>query len=76
MQKQIEEAMKDISIESLHDTKELQREVDYYRAQCIADKLLSKGMITKEQYKRLTALNLTTFAPRFETILTCINTAL
>ena len=32
MQKQIEEAMKDVSIESLHDTKELQREVDYYRA--------------------------------------------
>ena len=74
MQKQIEEAMKDISIESLHDTKELQREVDYYRAQCIADKLLSNGMITKEQYKRLTALNLTTFAPRFETILTRMGT--
>ena len=70
MQKQIEEAMKDISIESLHDTKELQREVDYYRAQCIAAKLLSNGMITKEQYKRLTALNLSAFAPRFETILT------
>ena len=69
MQKQIEEAMKDISIESLHETKELQREVDYYRAQCIADKLLSKGMITKEQYKRLTALNLSTFTPRFSTML-------
>ena len=66
MQKQIEEAMKDISIESLHDTKELQREVDYFRAQCIADKLLSKGMITKEQYKRLTALNLSGFTPRLE----------
>ena len=76
MQKQIEEAMKDISLESLHDAKELQREVDYYRAQCIADKLLSMGMITQEQYKRLTALNLSAFAPRFETILTCINTAL
>ena len=72
MQKQIEEAMKDISIESIHDTKELQREVDYYRAQCIADKLLSKGMITKEQYKRLTALNLTTFAPRLERELSCM----
>ena len=69
MQKQIEEAMKDVSIESLHDTKELQREVDYYRAQCIADKLLSNRLITKEQYKRLTALNLTTFAPRLTTML-------
>ena len=69
MQKQIEEAMRDISIESLHDTKELQCEVDFYRAQCIADKLLSKGMITKEQYNRLTALNLTTFAPRLTTML-------
>ena len=76
MQKQIEEAMKGISVESLHDTKELQREVDYYRAQCIAEKLLSKGMITKEQYNRLTALNLTTFAPRLERELSCINTAL
>ena len=69
MQKQVENALKDISIESLHETKELQREVDYYRAQCIADKLLSKGMITKEQFTRLTALNLTTFAPRFSTML-------
>ena len=76
MQKQIEEAMKDISIESLHDAKELQREVDYYRAQCIAAKLLSNRMITKEQYKRLTSLNLSTFAPRLETELSCINTAL
>ena len=72
MQKQIEEAMKDISIESLHDTKELQREVDYYRAQCIANKLLSNGMITKEQYKRLTSLNLSTFAPRLERELSCM----
>ena len=69
MQKQIEEAMKDVSIESLHDTKELQREVDYYRAQCIANKLLSNHMITKEQYNRLTALNLSTFAPRLTTML-------
>ena len=69
MQKQIEEAMKDISIESLHETKELQREVDYYRAQCIAAKLLSNRLITKEQYMRLTALNLSAFAPRFGTML-------
>ena len=74
MQKQIEEAMKGISVESFHDTKELQREVDYYRAQCIADKLLSNRLITKEQYNRLTALNLSTFAPRFETILTYMGT--
>ena len=72
MQKQIEEAMKDISLESFHDTKELQREVDYYRAECITEKLLSKGMITKEQYKRLTALNLSTFAPRLERELSCM----
>ena len=72
MQKQIEEAMKGISVESFHDTKELQREVDYYRAQCIAAKILSNRLITKEQYKRLTALNLSAFAPRLETELSCM----
>jgi len=35
---------------NISSTKELQREVDYYRAQCIAAKLLSNRMITKEQY--------------------------
>ena len=73
---EVENARKDLSAESLHDTIELQREVDYYRALCIADKLLANRLITKEQYKRLTALNLSTFAPRLERELSCMNTAL
>ena len=75
MQKQVENALKDVSIGSFHEPEELQREVDYYRAQSIASKMLTTGMITKEQFKLLTGLNLFSYAPRLETILTCMNGA-
>ena len=75
MQKQVEDALKDVSIGSFHEPEELQREVDYYRAQSIASKMLTTGMITKEQFKLLTGLNLSSYAPRLETILTCMNGA-
>ena len=75
MQKQVEDALKGISTESFHETEELQREVDYYRAQSIASKLMTKGMISKEQFNRLTGLNLSSYAPRMESILTCMNGA-
>lgn len=72
---EVENARKDLSAESLHDTIELQREVDYYRAQCITIKLLSHRMITKGQFVQLSGLKLSAYAPRLETELSCINTA-
>ena len=75
MQKQVENALKDISIGSFHEPEELQREVDYYRAQRIASKLLTIGMITKGQFDQLSGLNLSAYAPRFEAMLTCMNGA-
>jgi len=75
MQKQVEDALKDIATGSFHESEELQREVDYYRAQTIASRLLTIGMITKGQFDQLTELNLSAYAPRFETILTCMTGA-
>ena len=49
---------------NLNSHEELQREVDYYRAQCIARKLLEQGKINDRQYQKLCELNLKTFAPR------------
>ena len=49
---------------NLNSHEELQREVDYYRAQCIARKLLEQGRIYDRQYQKLCELNLKTFAPR------------
>ena len=71
---EVENARKDLPAESLHDTIELQREVDYYRAQCITIKLLSHHMITKRQFVQLSGLKLSAYAPRFETILTRMGT--
>ena len=73
MKKQVEDALKDISTEAFHTPEELQCAVDYYRAQSISSRLLKIGTITKEQFNRLTVLNLCTYAPRFEAVLACMN---
>ena len=69
MQKLIEDALKDISTDTFYDPEELQREVDFYRAQSISSRLMKTGMITKRQFNKLTGLNLSAFAPRLGTLL-------
>lgn len=42
---------------------EIQRDFDYYMAQRIAEKLKSEGLITVDEFNKLTALNRSTFLP-------------
>ena len=42
---------------------EIQRDIDYYMAQRIAVKLKSEGLITVDEFNKLTALNRSTFLP-------------
>lgn len=42
---------------------ESQRDFDYYMAQRIAEKLKSEGLITVDEFNKLTALNRSTFLP-------------
>lgn len=42
---------------------EIQRDFDYYMAQRIAEKLKSEGLISIDEFNKLTALNRRTFSP-------------
>ena len=42
---------------------QLQREVDYYRAQQILGILLQNGLISKSEYNKITQLNRESFSP-------------
>ena len=42
---------------------QLQREVDYYRAQQILGILLQNGLISKSEYNKITQLNRDSFSP-------------
>ena len=42
---------------------QLQRDIDYYRAQRIATALLDAGLIDRDQFDLLTTLNLESFSP-------------
>lgn len=42
---------------------DIQRDFDYYMAQRIAEKLKSEGLITVDEFNKLTALNRRTFLP-------------
>lgn len=42
---------------------DIQRDFDYYMAQRIAEKLKSEGLITVDEFNKLTALNRSTFLP-------------
>lgn len=42
---------------------QFQRDVDYYRAQCIAKSMLNSGLISLSQFNKLTHLNRQSFSP-------------
>lgn len=42
---------------------EMQREYDYIRAEQMTKKLLDKGLITEEEFDKITALNRKSFSP-------------
>lgn len=42
---------------------EMQREYDYIRAEQMTKKLLNKGLITEEEFDKITALNRKSFSP-------------
>lgn len=42
---------------------EIQHDFDYYMAQCIAEQLKNAGLISIDEFNKLTALNRRTFLP-------------
>lgn len=48
---------------------EMQREYDYIRAGQLTRKLLNKGMITEEEFDKVTALNRKSFSPLLSEIM-------
>lgn len=53
--------------------KDVQRDFDYYMAQRIAEKLKSEGLISADEFNKLTLLNRRTFLPINVEILPKIN---
>jgi len=48
---------------------QLQREVDYVRAQYMLDSLLQNGLISLSEFNKITVLNRKTFSPLFAEIM-------
>jgi len=48
---------------------QLQREVDYYRAQRILDYMLQKGLISLSEFNKITAVNRQVFSPALAEIM-------
>lgn len=48
---------------------QLQREVDYVRAQRILDSMLQNGLISLSEFNKITLLNRQTFSPVFAQIM-------
>ena len=44
-------------------------EINYYRAQAITERLYANGMITFDEYYKLTALNRQSFSPLYADLL-------
>ena len=44
---------------------EIQREVDYWRAYKILQKMLKAGLISEEEFDKIDKLNLKTFSPMY-----------
>lgn len=44
---------------------ELQREVDYWRAYKILQRMLKEGLISEEEFNKIDKLNLKTFSPMY-----------
>ena len=42
---------------------ELQREIDYWRAEKILQKLLEEGLISEDEFNKINTLNIKTFSP-------------
>ena len=51
------------------DQQDIINEVNYYRAQKITEQLYASGMISFDEYDKLTALNRKTFSPIFSDLL-------
>ena len=49
--------------------KRIQSNLDYYRAQTIAKKMLDDGLISVDEFNKLTAINQETFSPLFAEIM-------
>lgn len=47
----------------VYTTEELQREYDYYMAQKLLEKMLGAGLISVEEFNKITAKNRQTFSP-------------
>ena len=55
--------------ENGYDDDQLMRDLNYYRAEALAKKLLEKGLVTGVQYARIMAENRRTFRPFLAEIL-------
>ena len=51
------------------DQQDVQNEINYYRVQKITEQLYAAGMISFDEYDKLTALNRKTFSPIFSDLL-------
>ena len=51
-----------IDINTIKD-EDIQRDFDYYMAQCVAEQLKNAGLISLDEFNKLTALNRRTFLP-------------
>ena len=51
------------------DQQDVQNEINYYRAQKITEQLYAAGMISFDEYDKLTALNRKTFSPIYADLL-------
>ena len=56
-------ALDGITTEHFFTKEQLQRDVDYYRAQHIAKTMLDAGLISLSQFEKLTDLNRKSFSP-------------
>ena len=51
------------------DQQDIINEINYYRAQKIAEQLYASGMISFDEYDKLTALNRQSFSPLYADLL-------
>ena len=51
-----------IDINTIKD-EDIQRDFDYYMAQCVAEQLKNAGLISIDEFNKLTQLNRRTFLP-------------
>ena len=59
----LDASFKEISTAHLFTAEHFQKDIDYYKAQKIADALLNSGLISLAQFNKLTELNRKSFSP-------------